>query len=129
MEDQPNINEPLIDPEKQDEIEEDEELKQYIDNINNGIYKCMPSCCNKQFTSEFQLHIHEAKEFIKLVLFILCLPIYGPCRVAFIVWNKRQENGKSVLTTIGLIMLIPFFLVYKFFLFIINGCKDKIKSS
>jgi hypothetical protein len=102
--------------------------KQYFDNLENGIYKCIGHC-EKDFNSEDALILHglciNIKVWIEIGLFFLCLPIYAPFRVGKYIWNNRNKNKKSTLRTILVILSLPVTLpllaLSKLFI------KDKVK--
>ena len=88
-----------------------EEIKKlYLDNMENGIYKCIGHC-EKDFNSESTLAMHQLgvlmKECILIGLFFLCLPIYGPFRVGSNIWNNRNKNKSSIFKTILVILSLP----------------------
>ena len=78
---------------------EDLIIKEYIDNIECGIFKCV--CCELLFTSEAKLHTHEFYKlfFSKDFLCLLFLPLIVSVNVASIIYNnykeKREKNEKE----------------------------------
>ncbi len=72
---------------------EDLIIKEYIDNIERGIYKCV--CCERIFTTEARLHTHVFLKLFMDFLWLLSLPIFIPVNIVLIVYNKYKEKREK----------------------------------